>query len=97
MALDGLAIVVDPAIPIRQLSLDQIASIFSGQITNWNQAGGKDAPVVVHRRDDKSGTYDTFNSLVLAPRKVKMAAQAKQGDSKDRRGWGLTRPPNQIL
>jgi phosphate transport system substrate-binding protein len=83
LALDGLAVIVHPSNPVIQLSLDQIAAIFSGQVTNWSQLGGRDATIAVHRRDDKSGTYDTFNSLVLSPRKVKPTPQAKAYESSE--------------
>jgi phosphate transport system substrate-binding protein len=96
LALDGLAVIVSPANPVRQLSLDQIAQIFSGQVTNWSQVGGQNAPIAVHRRDDKSGTYDTFNSLVLTPRKVKPSPAAKAHESSEILSEEVFRDPNAI-
>jgi phosphate transport system substrate-binding protein len=76
LALDGLAVIVHPTNPIKQLRLDQIAQVFSGQITNWRGIGGADRPIKTFRRDDKSGTYDTFKTLVLAPYHLNISAQA---------------------
>lgn len=96
LALDGLAVIVNPANPVRQLSLDQIAQIFAGQVTNWAAVGGSSAPIVVHRRDDKSGTYDTFNALVLAPRKVKPSPQATAHESSETLSEAVFRDENAI-
>jgi phosphate transport system substrate-binding protein len=65
VALDGIAIVVNPANPVSTLTTAQIADVFSGKIARWSEVGGKEGPVVVHARDDRSGTYDTFRHLVL--------------------------------
>lgn len=96
LALDGLAVIVNPANPVRQLSLDQVAQIFAGQITSWSAVGGPSAPIVVHRRDDKSGTYDTFNSLVLSPRKVKPSPQATAHESSETLSEAVFRDQNAI-
>ena len=83
LALDGLAVIVNPANPIKQLSLEQIARIFSGAVTNWNEVGGEDRPITVYRRDDKSGTYDTFVSLVLSPLNLKISPSATKFESSE--------------
>ncbi|MGO9008048.1 MAG: substrate-binding domain-containing protein [Beijerinckiaceae bacterium] len=83
LALDGLAVIVNSANPVKQLSLDQIARIFSGEITNWHDVGGEDMPIDLYRRDNKSGTYDTFKSLVLSPTKREVSPQAKAFESSE--------------
>jgi phosphate transport system substrate-binding protein len=65
VALDGIAIVVNPSNPVSTLTTAQIADVFSGKIARWSEVGGKEGPIVVHARDDKSGTFDTFKHLVL--------------------------------
>jgi phosphate transport system substrate-binding protein len=66
LGLDGIAIIVNRLNPIQTLTKEQIAKIFSGEITNWSQVpDGKDGQIKVYARDNKSGTYDTFKSLVL--------------------------------
>ena len=86
LALDGLAVIVNPTNSVKQLTLDQIAQIFSGEITNWHDVGGADLPINIYRRDNKSGTFDTFKSLVLTPAggtKRDMSPQAKQFESSE--------------
>ncbi|HEX7503364.1 MAG TPA: phosphate ABC transporter substrate-binding protein [Acidobacteriota bacterium] len=65
VALDGLAVVVNPANPISQLTLDQLAAIFSGSVRNWKEVGGSDLPIVVLSREVNSGTHVYFKEHVL--------------------------------
>ena len=65
IALDGLAIIKHPRNPIAVLTVNQLAKIFSGEIKNWSELGGINSKINLYARDDKSGTYDTFKSLVL--------------------------------
>jgi phosphate transport system substrate-binding protein len=81
IALDGLLIFVSPNNPLKQLTLDQLAKVFSGQITDWGQLGQRPRKINVYARDDKSGTFDTFDSLVLKPFKVKISPNAKRMES----------------
>ena len=83
LALDGLAVIVNPQNPVQKLSLEQIGRIFSGQTTNWRDVGGADQPINVYRRDDKSGTFDTFKSLVLDPLNLKISPDAKKFESSE--------------
>lgn len=65
LGLDGVAVIVNKANATASLSTSQIAKIFTGEVTDWKDAGGAAGPIKVLARDDKSGTYDTFKSLVL--------------------------------
>jgi phosphate transport system substrate-binding protein len=65
VALDGIAVIVNPSNPVSALNKAQIAGVFSGAIRRWSEVGGADQPIVVHARDDKSGTFDTFKHVVL--------------------------------
>jgi phosphate transport system substrate-binding protein len=65
VAMDGLAVVVHPANPISRLTLDQLAAIFSGAVTNWKEVGGSDLPIVVLSREVNSGTHVYFKEHVL--------------------------------
>lgn len=76
VALDGLAIIMHRSNPLTKLSVGQVADLFSGKISNWSQIGGADLPVHVFARDNNSGTWDTFKSLVLAPRKLDLVKEA---------------------
>jgi phosphate transport system substrate-binding protein len=70
IALDGLAVIVNPTNSVSGLTRSAIADIFVGKTHNWSEVGGSDRPIVVHARDDKSGTYDTFKKLVLEGREL---------------------------
>jgi len=64
VALDGIAIIVNKANTVGDLTLDQIAGLYTGKITNWKDVGGPDAPVVAEGREAGSGTRDGFESIV---------------------------------
>ena len=63
LALDGIAIVVNPENPVSDLDVDTIAKIYTGEITNWKDVGGNDAEVVLIGREAGSGTRDGFESI----------------------------------
>ena len=63
LALDGIAIIVNPQNPVKDLSLEQIARIYTGEITNWKDVGGEDAEIVRIGREAGSGTRDGFESI----------------------------------
>ncbi len=63
VAIDGIAIVVHPANPVSDLSIEQIAKIYTKEITNWSELGGEDATIVVVGREAGSGTRDGFESV----------------------------------
>jgi phosphate transport system substrate-binding protein len=65
VALDGLAVVVNPRNPVSQLTLDELAQIFTGKITNWKAVGGLDQKIVVLSREVNSGTHVYFKEHVL--------------------------------
>jgi len=63
LALDGIAIIVNPANTLQDLTLEQIASIYTGEVTNWSELGGADGEIVVIGREAGSGTRDGFESI----------------------------------
>ncbi|MGH7197139.1 MAG: phosphate ABC transporter substrate-binding protein [Candidatus Omnitrophota bacterium] len=65
VALDGLAVVVHKDNPVSNLTLDQLADIFSGRVTNWKEVGGNDAKIVILSREVNSGTHVYFKEHVL--------------------------------
>jgi phosphate transport system substrate-binding protein len=65
VARDAIAVVVNPANPVNQLSLQQISAIYTCQITNWSQVGGEDRPIVLLSRESNSGTYVYFLENVV--------------------------------
>lgn len=70
VAMDGLAMVVHPRNPVENLSIEQIKDIYLGKINNWSQVGGPDMSIVVISRDTNSGTYETFENLVMNKEKM---------------------------
>ncbi len=83
VAIDALAIVVNLENPVNQLSIDQLADIYTGRITNWKDVGGNDAPIVLLSRETNSGTHVYFleevvrkgdgeNSDIFAPQTLLM-------------------------
>ncbi|WP_039763589.1 phosphate ABC transporter substrate-binding protein [Caldicellulosiruptor sp. F32] len=65
IAVDGIAVVVHPSNPIKNLTLQQIRNIYTGKIKNWKEVGGKDAQIVVVTREEGSGTRGAFEELVM--------------------------------
>ena len=63
LAYDGIAVVVSPENPVSDLTLQQIADIYTGEITNWKDVGGNDAEIVLIGREAGSGTRDGFESI----------------------------------
>ena len=63
LADDGIAVVVNPENPISDLSVETIAKIYTGEITNWKEVGGNDAEIVLIGREAGSGTRDGFESI----------------------------------
>jgi len=82
VGLDGLAIIVNKSNAVAALSLGQIGKIFTGEIANWQDAGGAAGAIKVLARDDKSGTYDTFKALVLGKRQL-VAGAVRLEDSRE--------------
>ncbi len=63
LALDGIAVVVNPENPVSDLDVETIAKIYTGEITNWKDVGGNDAEIVLIGREAGSGTRDGFESI----------------------------------
>lgn len=63
VAIDGIAMIVNPANPVADLTIGQIEKIYTGEIKNWKEVGGSDAPIVLIGREAASGTRDGFESI----------------------------------
>lgn len=79
LGLEGIAVIVSQSNTISSLSRSNLKKIFAGQITNWSAFGTKSLPIHLYARNDNSGTYDTFVSLVLGG--VPMANAKRYEDS----------------
>lgn len=69
IAKDAIAIIVNPKNKVSQLSLEQLRRIFAGEITNWKDVGGKDAPIHLFTREEGSGTRGAFEEIVMGENK----------------------------
>jgi len=70
IAYDLVVPIVHPGNPVKNVSSDMLRRIFSGAVTSWKEAGGKDHPVTIVARDDKSGTGDVWNLMVASSKGV---------------------------
>ncbi len=74
IARDGIAVVVNPNNSVKELTSEQITSIYKGEITNWSQVGGENKPIVAITRDTASGTRGAFEDIM----KLKMKISGKK-------------------
>ena len=70
VAVDAIVPVVNNANTVKDLTQEQLKAVFEGKIRNWKEVGGKDAPIVVVSRDSSSGTFETWESLVMEGARV---------------------------
>jgi phosphate transport system substrate-binding protein len=79
VALDALAVYVHTDNAIASLTMEQLASIYRGQVTNWSAVGGPDRPIVLYSRENNSGTYAYFKEHVLGNQDFALTAQTLPG------------------
>jgi phosphate transport system substrate-binding protein len=65
VARDGIAVIVHAGNPVHRLTLEQLRGIYAGELRNWREVGGVDAPITVITREEGSGTRDTFQERVM--------------------------------
>ncbi|MDW7733177.1 MAG: PstS family phosphate ABC transporter substrate-binding protein [Methanolobus sp.] len=65
IAIDGIAVIVNPENPVNELTYDQLKGIYDGSISNWADVGGDDRQIAVMSRDSSSGTYEYFKEEIL--------------------------------
>jgi phosphate transport system substrate-binding protein len=94
VATDGLSAIVHPENPVKKLTLEQLGRIFKGEVTNWNEVGGKKAKISLYGRQSNSGTFVFFREFVIkadySPHMKSMNgnAQIAEGIKRDRDGIG---------
>jgi len=79
IAMDGVCVIVHPSNPIKELTSEQVRNIYTGKLKNWSDLGGPDSTIVPISRDTSSGTYETFEKLVM--NKQKMAGNVEYVNS----------------
>lgn len=75
VAIDGIAVVVDPSNEVTALTKDQLIQVYDGTVTNWKDLGGSDMPIVVIGRESGSGTRGAFEELLKLEDKCKYASE----------------------
>ncbi|OAJ45743.1 substrate-binding domain-containing protein [Pseudomonas marginalis] len=96
IAIDGLAIILNPQNPLNTLNTEQLAQLFNGEISTWEAVGGVGGPIHVYARDDQSGTYDTFKDLVLRLRGKPLVPSAKRFESSEQLSDAVSQDPQGI-
>lgn len=81
VGLDGIALVVNPTNKLEDITLQDLAKVYSGEITNWKELGGDDKSIVVIGREDGSGTRDGFESIVMGDKEPKYAQELESTGS----------------
>jgi len=95
VCLDGLSVYVSAENQVKELTVAQLAEIFTGKVKNWKEVGGADAPITVYSRENSSGTYEFFKEHVLGGKDFVASAQTMPGTAavlqavaKDKNGIG---------
>lgn len=95
LAMDGLAVIVNPSNKLRSLSKQQVREVFAGRLTDWGQLpGAGTGPIRVHARDDRSGTYDSFRAMVLGD--AALLGTAKRYESTEQLAQAVASDPQAI-
>jgi len=96
IAIDGLAIILHPQNPLRQLDTVQLARIFSGEAKTWEAVGSVGGAIHLYARDEQSGTYDTFKELVLTRQGKKLDPAAQRFESSEQLSDAVSQDPQGI-
>jgi len=94
-ALDGIAVIVNQNNPLSKVRKETLKRLFSGEVTDWSQIGGKPGPIHIFALDENSGTYDTFKHLILTGG-AKLVAGAKRNASHEKISEMVAKDPNAI-
>ena len=79
VAIDGLSVYVNAVNPVKELTMEQLELIFTGQVKSWKELGGPDTPVTVYSRENSSGTYEFFKEHVIKGKDFVASAQTMPG------------------
>lgn len=96
LGLDGVAVITHPDTIVSELTIAQLSNVYSGKVTNWSSLGGEDRTIVVFARDENSGTWDTFKSLVLKPTGLELSESASRFESSSKLTDIVSRTPGAI-
>lgn len=74
IAIDGIAVIINPKNKVKELTKQQIKDIYTGKVNDWSDVGGEKGKIIVVNRDSASGTFEAFNTLALNMEKVRQNA-----------------------
>ncbi len=74
IAYDAIAVIIHPRNPVRDLSIDQIRRVFAGQITRWEEIGGRSGAITLVTREEGSGTREAFQHLLMGKSEISLRA-----------------------
>jgi phosphate transport system substrate-binding protein len=94
LGLDGIAVIVNPSNRIGELRKDEIRRIFTGDITDWSQVGSSHGAINIYARDDQSGIFEAFKSMVLAEKPL--ASSARRFEDSNALSEAVSSDPNGI-
>ncbi len=80
VAYDGIAVIVNAANPVKNLTKKQVEQIFTGDVTDWSAVGGNPGPISVYTRNTSSGTYSEFKELAMKKRDYAPSGQKMAGN-----------------
>ncbi|WP_057442616.1 phosphate ABC transporter substrate-binding protein, partial [Pseudomonas savastanoi] len=96
IAIDGVAVILHPGNPVRQLDTLQLARIFSGEVRDWAEVGGNPGAIHLYVRDEKSGTYETFKDLILVKYGKNLSGTAARFESSEQLSDEVSKDINSI-
>ncbi|WP_257110881.1 phosphate ABC transporter substrate-binding/OmpA family protein [Pseudomonas ficuserectae] len=96
IAIDGVAVILHPGNPVRQLDTLQLARIFSGEVRDWAEVGGNAGAIHLYVRDEKSGTYETFKDLILVKYGKNLSGTAARFESSEQLSDDVSKDINGI-
>lgn len=96
IAIDGVAVILHPGNPVRQLDTLQLARIFSGEVRDWAEVGGNPGAIHLYVRDEKSGTYETFKDLILVKYGKNLSGTAARFESSEQLSDDVSKDINGI-
>lgn len=96
IALDGLSVAINKSVALKNISKADLASVFSGEITNWKELGGPDAKIELIVRDETSGTYASFKEIILDEAKKEISKNAIVARENGELAAKISSTPNSI-
>lgn len=96
VAVDSLVVIVHPSNKVQTISMEQLAGIYSGQITNWNQLGGNDQPITALTRKEGTGTRSVFENAVFEGTAGSVATNLEAIDDNNTMAAAVNSDPNAI-